>query len=740
MFRVKNTGPSDPLCKAVFAALVLAATGVGAQPAQKPYVIETISTHADRVTGGDVLIKITYNPVGQIGPLVIKLNNADATGQFRAGAEPNTMIGLVRGLTSGLNSLRVLGKSTTGLRDESLTITNYDIKGPVISGPHQSPYICQTTSFALPAGLGNLGQPMDPDCSIATRIDYLYMSTAGGAFRSMPSINALPADVAMTTTLEGKQVPFVVRLETGTINRGIFQSVVLHDPTSEAAPSPIAPPKAWNKRLLAIHGTGCPGGWYIQGLQQGVNPVTGSQITRLGEGWGIFINSLQFGGNNCNPLLAAETIMMGKEHVIETFGAPKYTISIGSSGGAVVTQDAAGMMPGLFDGAIPSATFPDSFTIAHQASDARLLTNYLVLKNPPGWTDAQKVAVSGYSGIQAFLDDANESARVDPVQNRVDFPGYEMAQWSNAVPAALRYDPITNPTGARPTIYDASRNIYGFDPANGFARRPWDNVGVQYGLKALNDGVISVAQFLDVNEFVGGFDIDANYVPNRTSGDLGAITRIYQSGLSLSGAGGMADIPVLDGGAYNDTSAHHYAVYHFAVRERMRQANGDVGNHIMWRGPAQNEPNWQAMVRWVEAYKADTSNLSQHEKVVRNKPADIVDGCWDTSTTPARFIAEPQIFSSQPTTQCTTRYPAYSVPRLVAGAPLTLDAIKCQLKAVTAADYAVAFTADQVARLNRIFPGGVCDYSKPPVNKVTNVTWPSFGPAPENLVYDVTRP
>jgi len=739
MFSVHRAGRTNRLRKTILAMAVLVVTGAGAQTA--PYVIETISTHADRVSGGDVLVKVTYNPVGQIGPLVIKLNNVDATGQFRAGSEPNTMVGLVRGLAVGPNTLRVLGKSTTGIRDQSLQITNYDIKGPIISGPYESPFICQTASFNLPAGLGNLGAPLDANCSIATRVDYLYISTAGGAFRAMPSRTALPADVAMTTTLDGKSVPFVVRLETATINRGIFQSVVLHDPTTEPEPHPvISPPKAWNKRLLAIHGTGCPGGWYIQGAAQGVNPVTGVNITRLGEGWGIFINTLQFAGNNCNILLNAETAMMGKEHVIETFGVPRYTISIGTSGGAIATQDLADVLPGLFDGAIPQATFPDSITIANNASDARLLTNFLIIKNPSGWTDAQKVAVSGYSGIRALLDDANESQRIDPVAGRVDFPGYEGSQWSNAVPVALRYNPVTNPTGARPTVYDVSRNLYGIDPATGFARRPWDNVGVQYGLQALNAGVISKTQFLDLNEFIGGYDNDANYVPNRTSGDLGALTRMQQGGAFLSGTGGMSAIPVLDGGAYNDTSAHHYAVYHFAVRERLRQANGDISNHVMWRGPAQNEPNWQAMVRWVEAIKADHSNLSPHDKVRVNKPADIVDGCWNTATNPPTFIAETQIFSSLPTTQCTTLYPAYSLPRIVAGGPLALNNMKCQLKPVTMADYTVSFTTDESLRLVRIFPNGVCDWSKPAVNFTNVVTWPSFGPSPDNLVYDVTHP
>lgn len=40
-------------------------------------------------------------------------------------------------------------------------------------------------------------------------------------------------------------------------------------------------------------------------------------------------------------------------------------------------------------------------------------------------------------------------------------------------------------------------NVYGRDPATGFARRPFDNVGVQYGLAAFNAGAIPFEQFAD---------------------------------------------------------------------------------------------------------------------------------------------------------------------------------------------------------------------------------------------------
>ena len=62
------------------------------------------------------------------------------------------------------------------------------------------------------------------------------------------------------------------------------------------------------------------------------------------------------------------------------------------------------------------------------------------------------------------------------------------------------------------------------------------------------------------------------------------------------------------------------------------------------------------------------------------------------------------------------------------------------MKPINFADYTVTFTPAEITRLNTIFPNGVCDWSKPGVNQTGVVTWPSFGPSPDNLVFDVTNP
>jgi Tannase-like family of unknown function (DUF6351) len=724
--------------------------------------LRALSTHADRVSGGDVLVEISLPRQVRKGVVIVSLNGRDVTNAFHE-TKPGTLIGLVAGLSLGNNRLTAEAK---GAGTKSLRLVNYPITGPIVSGPHEKvgpqerPFVCQTDTFKLPDGTA-FGTATDSDCSAPTKVTYVYLAQGGTTFKPLPSTTSLPADVAMTTTTAGATVPYVVRVETSTINRGIAQNAVLHDPTTEPAPTPFSPPKGWNKKLIAVQGAGCPGGWYIQGAVQGNLNLPGViraevlDTTRLGEGYATFANTLQHPSNNCNALLGGETMMMSKEHVIKEFGVPSATVSVGCSGGSYTSLQYGDTFPGLIDGVLVACTFPDALAIALSGSDGHLLTHYFTRTNPTGFTDAQQVAVSGYKATstgtdikRAWYDAANQSQRTDPVPLATanilrgpDVAGYSPAVWStpggSVVPTDKRYDPLTNRTGARPTVYDVARNVYGIDPATGFALRPFDNAGVQYGLAALNSRAITTEQFLDLNERIGGYDQDADYVASRSAGDLGAIERMQQAGVAFGGGGGMAKVPVFDiSGIYNDDSGYHYQWFHFATRERMREANGNTDNHVMWRGnPVPFNTAWSTFVQWVDAVKADTSEAPDRVKVLRNKPAAAVDGCWTSAT---NFIAEPQTFSSRPDSQCNTLFPTFAFPRSVAGAPVKANIYKCHLKSVNPADYAVAFTPAEMERLHALFPSGVCDYSRRGVGYRPVVTWPSVGPSRDNLVFDVT--
>jgi hypothetical protein len=724
---------------AAAAAVALAMPIIRAQgtPAAPHLEITALSTDPALVTGGDVLLKVAALASSSARLAVsVKANGRDVTAAFRAGQTPNTWVGLVSGLPVGPTTIA----ADAGRAHASVTVTNYPITGPVFSGPWLQPFICQTAAFALPDG-STLGAPLDANCSAPTTVQYIYKPVGAPNdprqwYKPLASTSWLPPDVAKTTTATGETVNFIVRVETGTMNRGIYQNAVLHDPTVDPAVSPFTPSKGWNHRLVAMHGVGCPSGWYLQGAAQGVNIL---DAARLGAGDAIYINTLNHPTNSCNALLAGETAMMGKEHFIETLGVPFYTISTGRSGGAYTSLQIADAFPGLFDGIDIGATFPDALSIALSGLDGRLLAHYFATQAPGALTDEQKVAITGYHGMKAFIDAANQSQRTDPVPNRNDLEGYQSARWNAAVPAELRYDPATNPRGARPTVFDVARNVYGVDPASGAALRPFDNVGVQYGLAALNAGVISPAQFLDLNDKIGGYDQDANYVRARTSGDAGAIKRAYQAGLTLGANGGLTAIPIFDNGTSNETGGYHYGWFHFAVRERLRQATGGSSeNMVIWRSVA-GSAGQQLFEKWVAAYKSDTSNDPQRTKVLRARPRGAVDGCYDKAEPPA-FVAEDLPFSSKPVSRCSELYPVYSNPRKEAGGPLAANILKCQLKPVDAKDYHVTFTPQETGRLKALFPAGVCDWSKPGVNQTPVVPWPSVGPSPRHLIFALNGP
>ena len=303
------------------------------------------------------------------------------------------------------------------------------------------------------------------------------------------------------------------------------------------------------------------------------------------------------------------------------------------------------------------------------------------------------------------------------------------------LPDAMRYHAAKNPTGARCTVYDHAVNVYGRDPRTGFARRPLDNVGIQYGLAALNSGTISKSQFLDLNEKIGGFDQDGTTVGTRTVADPEAVRAAYRSGLINLAGGGLATTPVIDYRAYRDDEVEgdvHVRYHSFSMRERMIKANGHADNHVMltddrrW-GDSLRAPELRnalsEMDQWLTTLSEDRSSDAQIIKVRRAKPAGLVDTCWTREDNPQKIVEQATYGSGR----CESLYPSNSFPRGVAGSPLASDVIKCQLKPISASDYKVTFAADEMARLRQIFPGGVCDWSKPGVEQQpVRGTWQTF--------------
>ena len=723
------------------AAFLTTAAGAAVAAGNGDFNIVTLSTRPDTVSGGDVLVRVDVPTGVRASGVSITLNGHAVTSAFHPVAG-GSLMGLVTGLAIGDNALVAQGSDGEDghghFRSTTLTLTNHPIAGPVFSGPHEEPFFCMTQNFRVPpgtAGLPTLGAALDADCSIATRVDYVYVSTTRNAngtaiFKQLPSTSSYPADLAMTTTSQGKTVPYIVRVETGTIDRGIYQTAILHDPTKEAAPTPFSPPAAWNKRLVYTFGGGCVGGWYIQGTSIGNGGILEDLMLR--QGYGVAANTLNVYGNNCQDLLAAESFMMTRERFLENFGPADLTIGYGCSGGSEAQHPISDEYPGLLDGVIVGCSFPEvTAAMVNNITDADLVLNYLQHKSEVAWTNPQILAITGYPTVTTL----NTIGPGNAVRTKA-----QGGTCNAAIPVSMRYDRVTNPHGVRCDLYDHLVNVFGRDPATGFARRAIDTVGVQYGLQALNSGAIDKAHFLDLNQNIGGYDNDGNYVATRTVGDLIAIKAAYASGRITNGGLGMRDTPIIDYRGYADQPENgnevHSRFHSFSMRQRLLDVNGDFNNQVMLvedgmpgttglfgdTSPVLSHALTQ-MDEWATALKADRSDAPAHIKMQRAKPSDLVDACFTNFGTVK--IAEQQVY--QGNTTCNQLYPSFSTPRMVAGEPLENDVLKCQLKPLDARDYKVSFSGAEWAELSAIFPQGVCDYTKTGVGQEpTDGIWQFF--------------
>ena len=662
--------------------------------------MKVLSGRPDMVSGGSALVQVNASSADG---LKVRLNNRAVANPFRPGRTAGTLVARVEGLKPGANLLQVSDSRGT----QKLTLINHAIGGPVFSGPHQQPFICQT-EFA------GLEKAIDADCNAPTRVQYFYRSTKkltpeesrkqlgrgelGPGYLPLNPTSELPSDIAMTTTTDGAKMKFIIRVETGTINRGVFRIAFLHQP-GQPLPDAWTSTPGWNGRLVYGFGGGCG-----TGFRQGQSPGS-LDLGAVGLGYAAAGSTLDVYGTNANDVINAETLMMVKEHFVKTYGVPVHTIGTGGSGGSIQQYLIGQDYPGLLDGLLPSASFADHTSVAEPILDCALLGRLATtMKN--GLTPEQRLAVSGY-GSWGLCESRNGGA-----------PNWMKAAACNAsMPKDQVYDPVTNPKGVRCSLQDNEANIYGRDPKTGAAPQIYDNVGVQYGLSAFNDGKISAEQFLELNEVIGGFDGDGNLGATRSIGDAKALRIAYETGRINTGGGGLGSVPIIDFRTYGDLDGNpHDRMRSVQVRKRLEHANGSAANQVLLVNPARFSAV-RVMDQWLDRIAADKSGGPVLQKIARNKPEDLVDACWTSS--------QEKITDAK---KCDELYPPFQDPRLVAGAPLIGQPQKCALKPVDAKDYRQPLTAAQSARLKQVFPQGVCDYSKPGVAQVvTRKTWVSFG-------------
>ncbi|HEU5156524.1 MAG TPA: DUF6351 family protein [Streptosporangiaceae bacterium] len=731
-----------------------------------PLAIQVLSSSPSQVSGGDALLRVRL-PAGT-APAAVRVtrNGADVTAAFAPDPGGRSLTGLVGGLAVGWNTVR----ATAPRARAALRLRDFPITGPIFSGPHQYPLLCKTERnglgqplvdnqdregmrvFAVDANGDKTDQVVgwSRDCSARTTVDYLYRNAAG-EFKALPADGARPADLAQTTTLDGKTVDYVVRRERGTINRFIYSIAMLAPLGEDPARQDDG---AWNRRVIYRF----DGGVAI-GHDQGSLSTGGSLYhDGLSKGYAVIYSSGTRTSTHYNLIVGGETALMTKERFIEGHGVPFYTVGVGGSGGAI-QQYIYGQNHGtrVIDAAIPQYSYPDMVTQTIHVGDCELLERYMDTSGNPKWQTWSN---------RRLLEGLNASDTV-PNPFNGNRPGSTecIAGWRGLTPLALNPNwtdlndaewDITDPPGVKDTVkwthWDDARNVYGVG-ADGFARVPWDNVGVQYGLGALRDGAITPAEFLDLNAKVGTWRESADMVkegcpyepqtcadpaqfdpwsarnmrlspdggltpaPRRT-GDAAAIRAARTGGLVFTG---RIDLPIIDWRHYlEDELDMHNSHQSFAGRQRMLNFDGDARNQVIWFTDARPARQFDQTPEALAVMDAWMTGIRTHPErgVAGNKPPLAVDRCFDTQGNP--IASGPGVWDGildrRAPGACTQRFPLHSTSRIVAGGPIEGGVFKCPLQGV---DEAIARgvygswrpSAEEAQRLKQIFPTGVCDYA-----------------------------
>ncbi|NMF99363.2 DUF6351 family protein [Aromatoleum toluolicum] len=651
---------------------------------------------------------------------------------------------------------------------------------PLFAGPKQYPFICDTAKSGLGVPLADnsegIGTPVDSteaatdgtrksaafskDCLAPTKAWYFYKPVGAKHFARW---NGESEDVD-TITVNGARVPFIVRVEMGTINRFIYLIAALKG-ARELIDAPAA--DRWNRRLI-YQFYGGVGIGHRQG-RASVKAVLDDRREQLAQGYAVVASTGTTSRNHFDIWLAEDTALRVKQQFVALYGEPDYTVGVGASGGAIQQYLLAQNRPGLIDAAIAQYSYPDMITQTIPVFDCELLEYYFDVTdgNNRAWRKAEhRRWIEGFNASNRHessggLMKIEVTTRVAFMMRGESVPERKgdtecVVGWRGLTPLVL------NPRFAhfeshltrdvfeqvRWSYFEDLKRFFGTD-ARGYARIPWDNVGVQYGLGALQNKRITPKQFLRLNARIGSWKPPAdmqrehywlidggeselsafspwsahniNLGAERTrpaprfAGDLEAIAAAYRSGQVFLG---RIDIPVIDERLYLEAELDmHHTAASFSARARMIAAQGDAGNQAIWVSDKAYDPTpraFAAIDQWLRAKRA-RPELSWAQV----RPGTASDRCFDAR---GRVMFKGDRvwdgnWNQRPTGACMRAYPIYSNSRMVAGDGITGDRFKCALQTVSAAlDGGVYGPVDMrpyQSQLEQIFPDGVCDYRQP---------------------------
>lgn len=636
-----------------------------------------------------------------------------------------------------------------------------------LQGEREQPLVDNQLGLGVPIyELDNSGHKSEEiagyskDCLRLTRASYYYNRVDTEYFYPLDQADN---DIA-TIDIDGVERDFIVRFETGTINRFIYALAVLAQPSDDLT-KPSS--ELWNGKLIYQ----LRGGVGIGRRQGNLKPkdVMKRRWEQLSEGYAIVYSTANQTSNHYNIWLAEDTALRVKRQFTALYGEPLYTLGIGGSGGAIQQYLFGQNNPGLIDGAVALYSYPDMASQTIYVMDCEPLEHYFerLALDTDEWANwSRRATVEGLSSTEKgdnYYQWATAAADFfNGRETRILSGGTECIRgWRGLTQLVHNPSFIHFPYSFAKDVYDQAhwthwedvKHIYGVGE-DGYANSTWDNRGVQYGLEALKRSELDVEDFLHINATVGGwrspndmrperlwflakdwFSADfsawseqnhysaqapgAQGIARRSTGSADAVAGAFNSGLVFSG---YIDIPIIDLRHYLDDELDmHHSLASFSSRVRMQKAMGHADNQVIWMTRKPHMPireSLQALELWLDAVSSHPS-----KSVLAAKPDSVKDMCFDGQ---GNVLASGEsvwdgAWNGRAQGLCMQRYPSYKTSREIAGGSVAGDVFQCRRQSVAQAlargVYGEVDMSSSVERLMAIFPDGVCDYDQPGIGE-----------------------
>lgn len=643
------------------------------------------------------------------------------------------------------------------------------------SGSKQYPFYCMTIDSHIGQPLVDnqegFGVPVYENLALRSKVigyskDCLFKSYLQFYYLNLDNnlVKLSTKKFSQLASLRDAQLPLrLFRAERGSINRFIYTIAMAITPEELGTRTMSS---LWNKKLI-YQFNGGSGIGFRQGRQKATKTIS-RRLTEVQKGYAIISSSGNRTSYTYNMLLAEDTARRVKLHFISLFGEPLYTVGIGGSGGGLAQYLIGQNSRGILDGLIPQYSYPDMLSQTIYTLDCDLFNNYFTFraKENSRWQQwDQRQLLEGMNSLQDF---PQKIAFLQPVAQLMagmvpSFPqgnsecinGYFGLSTfiHNPRQGFLRHFYSEDVVGQTNWNYWEDMAWLFSRDKHGLVESTWDNEGVQYGLHALKQNKITLAEFVHINKNIGSWKpqhqmkaetiitpfgrkmpfwlslwgsdnitqvINDKMAPRR-SAPLSAIEAAYRGGQVFIG---KLDLPIIDVRHYLEEKLDmHHMSASFSTRLRLQQANGHYENQVIWVAKRDFDPTIQAfdlMDLWLlKSKEFPELNAAQ------SKPAQLQDTCFDDQ---GGVLAKGKDVwhgnwndvdygkKSLKRGKCAEHYAIFSNSRIQAEGPWQGSVFKCYKipfdQAIKQGMYGDIDLAEQLTSLRAIFPQGVCDYSQ----------------------------